>query len=62
MDKRYTFRQDNDCHWYLLTVVQSRLFDELIDEENYEDERWAEIEECRCSSPSNIIFESPSIA
>lgn len=58
---RYKFRQDDDCHWYLIPEGLSALFVQM--EENGEADCYASFNdrfgEYRCDSPCNFTFVDP---
>ena len=60
---KYYFKQDQDCHWYMLPENLIPLWDELIqDEECWEDDRWQSIEDCRLDRGiESISFENPVV-
>ena len=60
---KYYFRQDGDCHWYMLPENLITLWNELIvDEECWEDDRWQSIEDCRLDGGiEDISFENPVV-
>lgn len=52
---RYKLIQDNDCHWYLITVEQEKLFNELLsDWEKFEDADFK-----RVDGPHAVSFVDP---
>lgn len=57
---RFKFKQDQDCHWYLIPEELSSLFTQL--EENGEADCFAEFDnkfdKYRCDHPSNFTFEN----
>lgn len=58
---RYRFIKDDDCHWYLIPVSMSTVFNQMLD--NGEDAYWSifnnTFDEYRCDSPTNFTFEKP---
>lgn len=60
-EARYRFITDGDCHWYLIPVSMSTVFNQMLD--NGEDDYWSmfnnTFDEYRCDSPSNFTFTDP---
>lgn len=56
---KYCFRQDDDCHWFMIPSYKSTLFTELHDDDNKWMEFCNEFDECRIDSPKHFTFENP---
>lgn len=58
---RYMFKQDNDCHWYLVPEEECLSFDDII---NTDYESWtpageAWVDSFRIDGPHNMTFTDP---
>jgi len=65
----YTFRKDDSCHWYLLTVEEAVGFDKLnkqLEKTKEGSKKWHDL--ChkisqfnRIDNPMSILFQSPKV-
>ena len=68
-ETRYTFRQDGDCHWYLLTVEEAKEFDRMKKRLEEVDEMSEEFEDLCCAIdnfdrinyPEEFTFTDPKV-
>jgi hypothetical protein len=60
--QRFCFKQDQDSHWYLIPVSQTKNFDKLCEKaykNEYFDEFESQFSEFRSESPFNYSFTDP---
>ena len=59
--QRWCFIKDDDCHWYLIPVSMSIVFNQMLSvgEQDCYTMFNNTFDEYRCDSPSNFTFEKP---